>query len=286
MYSDFRFDRILPLVLAAGLIGGTNSAAIAADASPWATDIRSAARLIAATARTESGARVTRAGVEIKLQPGWKTYWRYPGDSGVPPVFDFSRSENVKSVTVRYPAPVRFADGGGTSVGYKSDVVLPLQIVPENAAKPVMLRLKLDYAVCEKLCVPAEAKLELLLTGERGAQEAAVDTAEARVPKPVSIGDQGMPAIRSVRHEAGPGKPRIIVDVAAPAGSEVTLLAEGPTLRWALPLPKPIAGAGPGLQRFSFELDGLPPGAKPSGATLRLTAIAGDQAIEAAFRLD
>ncbi len=49
-----------------------------------------------------------RAGIELRLATGWKTYWRYPGDSGVPPRFDFSKSTNVKSVTVRWPAPHRF----------------------------------------------------------------------------------------------------------------------------------------------------------------------------------
>ena len=106
------------------------------------------------------------------------------------------------------------------------------------------------------------------------------------MPKRAAIGDGGTPAIRAVRREAGSGKPRVVVDVAAPAGAPVTLFAEGPTPQWALPLPEPVAGAPAGLQRFAFELDGLPPGEKPDGATLRLTAVSGDKAIEVAFRLD
>ena len=261
--------------------------AIAADVSPWDDDLQSAARLIAARAHNESGGRVFRAGVEIKLKEGWKTYWRYPGDSGVPPVLDFSKSQNVKAVTVLYPAPMRFPDGaGGNSIGYKGVVILPLHVVPEDAGKPVTLNLKLDYAVCEKLCVPAEAKLELLLTGAANANDATLSAAEARVPKRAAIGDSGTPAIRAVRREAGSGKPRVVVDVAAPAGAPLTLFAEGPTPQWALPLPEPVAGASAGQQRFAFELDGLPPGEKPDGATLRLTAVSGDKAIEVGFRLD
>jgi len=131
-----------------------------------------------------------RAGVEIKLKDGWKTYWRYPGDSGVPPLLDFSKSQNLKAVVVRYPAPTLFSDGaGGNSIGYKGTVILPLHVVAQDASKPVTLNLKLDYAVCEKLCVPAEAKLELLLTGAETANEAALDAAEARVPKAVAVGD-------------------------------------------------------------------------------------------------
>jgi DsbC/DsbD-like thiol-disulfide interchange protein len=205
----------------------------------------------------------------------------------VPPALDFSQSQNVKAVTVLYPAPMRFPDGaGGNSIGYQGVVVLPLHVVPEDAGKPVTLNLKLDYAVCEKLCVPAEAKLELQLTGAANANDATLSAAEARVPKRAAIGGSGTPAIRAVRREAGSGKPRVVVDVAAPAGASLTLFAEGPTPQWALPLPEPVAGASAGQQRFAFELDGLPPGEKPDGATLRLTAVSGDKAIEVGFRLD
>lgn len=275
------------LGLTAGcLLGAAAAPALAAEASPWDNDLRSAARLIAASARHQADGRVFRAGVEIKLQPGWKTYWRYPGDSGVPPTFDFSASENVKAVTVLYPAPHRFDDGGGTSIGYSRGVILPLQVTAQDAGKPVTLRMKLSYAACEKLCVPAKAQAELVLTGAATALDATLEAVEARVPKPGRVGDAGALAVRAVHREPGGAKPKIVVDLAAPAGVAVDLFAEGPTAEWALPLPTPVAGAPAGLHRFVFELDGLPPGAKPDGATLRLTGVAGEQAIEAAFRLD
>ncbi len=280
------FQRILPVFFAGCLIAAAPPPAFAADASAWDNDLRSAARLIAAGARTEAGGRVLRAGVEVKLNPGWKTYWRYPGDSGVPPTFDFSKSDNVKQVTVLWPAPERFVDGGGTSIGYKGDVIFPLRVVPQDAGKPVTLRMKFDYGVCEKLCVPAKAQSELRLTGGGGAQDRALDAAEARVPKAGHVGDRGPLSIRAVRRDVGGSKPRIVVDVAAPAGAALDLFAEGPAADWALPLPEPVPGAAAGLRRFAFELDGLPPGAKPDGATLRFTAVAGREAVEAAFRLD
>src|SRR5689334_20896997 len=81
----------------------------AADASGWSNDNESAMRLIAGT--NESNSPLT-AGIEIKLKPGWHTYWRYPGDSGIPPRFDFSGSSNVKAVEVFYPAPQLHKDEG------------------------------------------------------------------------------------------------------------------------------------------------------------------------------
>lgn len=274
------------LLLAVPLWAGT-PAATAGEASSWTDDIGSSARLIAGSARDGADGRVLRAGLEIRLKPGWKTYWRYPGDSGVPPSLDFAGSDNVASVTVLYPAPQRFADGaGGSSIGYHGNVVLPLRILVQQVGRPATLRLKLDYAACETICVPAQARLELTLTGAASGHDALIEDAEARVPQPAAVGDGGALAIRAVVRETVAGKPRVIVDVAAPAGTEVALFAEGPTAQWALPLPEPIAGAQPPLKRFAFELDGLPPGATASGATLRLTAVAGKRAIEVAHRLD
>jgi len=154
----------------------------AQDTSAWDAEPHAAARLIAGAAQKSADVAWLRAGIEIRLDSGWKTYWRYPGDSGVPPTLDFAGSENVKSVTVLWPAPARFADGaGGQSIGYHGDVVLPLRILANDATKPAALHLKLSYAVCGNLCVPAEAELELTLSGKRGAEEATLAAAEARV---------------------------------------------------------------------------------------------------------
>ena len=133
----------------------------AQDASPWIRDGHSAVRLLAGS---RSGA-VLLGGIAFQLQPGWKTYWRTPGDSGVPPRFDFSKSENIEAVTILWPAPTKFDDGaGGHSLGYHDQIVLPLRIVAKNADKPVTLRAAVNYAVCEKLCIPVEADPELAFT--------------------------------------------------------------------------------------------------------------------------
>jgi DsbC/DsbD-like thiol-disulfide interchange protein len=253
------------------------------DASPWDKGMHSAVRLIAASARRGGDHARLRAGVEMRLDRGWKTYWRYPGDSGVPPRFDFTRSENVKSVSVKWPAPHRFSDDGGQSIGYTERVIFPLDIEPQDAAKPVMLRLDLDYAVCEKLCVPAEANAELMVVGDRTPQEAALKAAEERVPQRRLLGEGKDLSIRAVQRE---GSARVVVDLTAPHGASVELFAEGPSPDWALPLPAPVAAAPAGTSRFTFALDGLPPGATAEGAVLTLTAIAGENAIEVSHRLD
>jgi DsbC/DsbD-like thiol-disulfide interchange protein len=255
--------------------------ACAADASIWDGDARSAMRLVAGS----PGSAAPRAGIELRLGTGWKTYWRYPGDSGVPPRFDFSKSTNVKSVAVRWPAPHRFTDESGASIGYKGGVLLPLDIVPANPRQPVTLRVTLEYAICEKLCVPAAGSATLGL-GAASSFDAALAAAEAQVPKPAALGDGAPLAIRSVKREPGTPNPRVVVEVVAPQATQLDMFAEGPAEDWALPLPEPMPAGASGRRRYSFELDGLPPGATAAGAKLRLTLVSGDKAIEVTAVLD
>lgn len=253
----------------------------AADASPWVKDANAAVRLIAGSGRAD-GNRL-RAGVEIKMTPGWHTYWRYPGDAGMPPRFDFAGSSNLAGVEVRYPAPHLLADETGNSIGYIDKVVFPMRVTPREPGKPVTLRLKLDYAVCEKLCMPVEARLELDVTGAASGNDATLATAEARVPKPAVAAELGLSARRV---NDGP-KPLVAIELKAPAGKPSQLFVEGPTPEWALPVPKPAQNAPAGQSRFVFELDGLPPGANSKDpAELTVTVVQGDKAFETRAKLD
>ena len=252
----------------------------AEDSSLWQRDTYSAIRLLAGS---RSGA-VLLGGIAIQLQPGWKTYWRTPGDSGVPPRFDFSKSDNVEAVTVLWPAPMKFDDGaGGQSLGYKSQVVLPLRIVAKSADKPVVLRAAINYAVCDKLCIPVEANSELSFASVASTEDGALSAALDTVPKPANIGDPNPVTIRDVRRD---GKSNVLVDVTAPESKSVSLFVEGPTPDWALPIPKLVEHGPPGVKRFVFELDGLPPGAKPEGAALKFTLVGGERAYEFNTNLD
>ncbi len=250
-----------------------------ADASRWVDDLNSSLRLIAGSHKSDT----LTAGVEIKLKPGWHTYWRYPGDSGVPPRFSFPGSDNVAAVKVLYPAPKAIVDETGTTIGYTDEVIFPLRVVPREKGKPVTLHLKADYAVCEKLCLPVEAKAELALPGGSAETDAALAAAEARVPKIESAAEAGLKAHRVTDTP----KPLVFVDLAALAGEPVQIFVEGPTPEWALPLPKPAQGAPAGHQHFGFELDGMPPGVDPKGPfELTFTIVRGGKAVEVKTHLD
>jgi DsbC/DsbD-like thiol-disulfide interchange protein len=252
----------------------------AEDASPWQKDGHSAVRLLAGS---RSGA-VLLGGIAFQLEPGWKTYWRDPGDSGVPPRFDFSKSENIEAVTVLWPAPTKFDDGaGGHSLGYHNQIVLPLRIVAKSPDKPVTLRAAINYAVCEKICIPVDASAELSFNSVASTEDSALFAALDTVPKPANVGDPNPLTIRDVKRE---GSSRVVVDVVTPDAKDVSLFVEGPTPYWNLPIPNLVEHSPPGVKRFAFELAGLPPGTDPAGAALKFTLVGGDHSYEFNINLE
>src|ERR1700720_2936809 len=269
------------LGLAAALVASSLAIeARALDASPWQREGHSAVRLLAGS---RSGA-VLLGGIAVQLQPGWKTYWRTPGDSCVPPRFDFSKSDNIEAVTVLWPAPTKLdAGAGGHSLGYHGQIVLPLRIVAKNADKPVTLRADINYAVCEKLCIPVEANAEIPIASAASTEDSALFAALDTVPKPANVGDPNPLTIRDVKRE---GKSTVLVDVVTPDTRALNLFVEGPTPDWGLPVPKLLGQSPPGVKRFAFELDGVPPGVNPDGAALKLTLVSGDRSYEFNINLD
>src|SRR5579863_220713 len=275
-----RNARSAALFTLAALTSFPSMEAQAEDASPWQKGSHAAVRLLAGS---RSGP-VLLGGIAVQLDPGWKTYWRTSGDSGVPPRFDFSKSDNVEAVTILWPAPMKFDDGaGGFSMGYYNQVVLPLRIVPKNTDKPVTLRADINYAVCEKLCIPVEANVELAFAGVASTEDSVLFAALDAVPKPASIGDPNPLTIRNVKRE---GKSTVLVDVLAPEAKPVNLFVEGPTPDWSLPVPKLLDHGPAGVKRFAFALDGMPQGSNPEGAALKLTLVGGEQAYEFNINLE
>lgn len=121
------------------------------------------------------------AGLELQLSPGWKTYWRAPGEAGIPPLFNWSGSQNVKSVRIHWPRPVVFQTNGLQSIGYHDGVVLPLDVTAIDPAQPVHLRASVDLGVCKDICLPASISLQADLVGP-GAPDAAIKAALAAQP--------------------------------------------------------------------------------------------------------
>lgn len=197
-------------------------------ASAWSGATHSAVRLIAG-GRNGDGAY--RVGIEIRMKPGFKTYWRMPGDAGVPPVFDWTSSENVGSISLRWPAPKRYVDAGVTTIGYKERVIFPAVIRAADTSKPITATLKLDYAVCDRICIPAKAELTLKLPEATEQPLAAdLDAFRAQVPRakePGKLDDK--PGLVSANHVPDKGVKAVDLVIAVPAGVALhDVFLEGP----------------------------------------------------------
>lgn len=103
------------------------------------------------------------AGLRITLAQGWKTYWRAPGEAGVPPSFDWSGSSNVAAATAHFPVPETFHTNGLRTIGYHDTVVLPIALRTRDGAESIALHGKVALGVCETICIPFEARIEATL---------------------------------------------------------------------------------------------------------------------------
>lgn len=107
------------------------------------------------------GSRV--AAIEITVAPGWHTYWRVPGEAGIPPRFDWSGSRNLAGVSYVWPRPIRFETAGMQTFGYKQKLVLPVRLRPTDPGAPMQIALDADFGVCSDICIAAEATADLAL---------------------------------------------------------------------------------------------------------------------------
>lgn len=214
------------------------------------------------------------AGIEIALDPGWKTYWRVPGDSGIPPRFDFAGSSNLAAAEVLYPAPQRLSDGYGEILGYSESVVFPLRVRPADPGRPVGLAVTIDFGVCERLCLPVHTRLSATLGSVSAPAEegARIARSLARVPRAVAAGS----AVRELsfdRNERSLG-----VVAALPSGTIEHVIVEAGRDP-PLPLPR-LTPLGDGRVRAELRVD------EPAPREILVTVVGAADAVEERRSLD
>ena len=179
--GSFRL-RFAALALAALAVAGEAHPA----ASPWVRTPEAAVRLVSASEAVGSLDRL-RLGLEFELAPGWKTYWRSPGEGGLPPGLDWAGSGNLGEASLYWPAPARFTILGIDSVGYEDRLLLPMDVRVPEPGEPVRARLRVDYLTCSDICVPQSADLSLALPAgpaQPSAEAFAIDRWRGRTPRP------------------------------------------------------------------------------------------------------
>lgn len=129
------------------------------------------------------------AGLRLTLAAGWKTYWRAPGDAGIPPMFDWTGSENVSAVRPHWPVPEIFNQNGMRSIGYDQEVVIPLHVTRKAADQPIHLQAEVSLGVCEEICIPAFVSIDAVLPAQ-GAADA--DIIAALRDRPMTEAEAGV----------------------------------------------------------------------------------------------
>ena len=245
------------------------SAALAVR-SDWSAAGQSRLRLLLAEPNSET----ISGGIEIALEPGWYTYWRNPGEAGIPPSFDFSGSENVAGVEVLYPAPERYDDGFSVSLIYRDNVVFPIAVTPREAGEPVTLRLAARFGVCKEVCIPTAAEAAVTIDGAAAPDPLTEAVLERALPKVPGPAEPGRLDVETITAEGD----ALFINVRSPDSAYEDLFAEPPP-GWFIGQPAPIGRTGT-LSRYRLPLDRRPRGADISGQTFRFVAVAGGDAIE------
>ena len=134
------------------------------------------------------GSRV--AAIRLTLNPGWKTYWRAPGDAGIPPRIDWTGSGNVDGVNLIWPTPEVFSQNGMRSIGYQQEVILPLELQPRRDGKPVRLKAMMEIGVCRDICVPQTLRVSARIPAGTGSRDPRI--AAALASRPLSAAEAGL----------------------------------------------------------------------------------------------
>ncbi len=222
--------------------------------------------------RRGDGSRM--AAIEISLAPGWHTYWRVPGESGIPPEFDWSHSANLASVSYQWPRPMVFDSGGGRGFGYSGDLVLPVILTPADPSQPIRVDLRLFFGVCGQICVPADLRLQTDIAPDQSPDgEARIKAALAQMPR--GRGEAGITAV-TCAIRPGPGGYQLTTEVTfaeAPTRDQVAVIEPGGGNLWiGLPSSETVGrklvshaplettdGGGPMLDRSALRLTLLDP---------------------------
>ncbi|MES0880155.1 protein-disulfide reductase DsbD domain-containing protein [Roseibium sp. SCP14] len=193
-----------------------------AETTDWIEVHGGAVRLISA-GPIEDGQYL--AGLEFMLEPGWHTYWRYPGEAGIPPQITLTDTENLKDVEILYPVPERYSDGFSESIVYHDGIVLPIRITPDDGEQNVRLNIDLFFGICKDICVPGDASLTLDLNPATEKDSLAAKLIQrdlANVPQVAATDSLKVESVSLTDED------RLVIETLVEAGATPELFVAGP----------------------------------------------------------
>jgi DsbC/DsbD-like thiol-disulfide interchange protein len=223
------------------------------------------------------------AGLQIELEPGWKTYWRTPGDGGgMPPEGDWVQSKNLADAKLLFPAPHRLRDPQGDSIGYKDEVVFPILLTPIKSGQPIDLRVSFAFGVCREICIPEDTNLHLHISMASASDISMASASDASAPilqaalgavprKPDGGGRD--PSVVSLSADLDAKTPVLAITARFPAGASGADAFIESVDEAYVPLPQIMPDTGDGLVRFRVDLSKTDNPKALLGRQLRLTLV-------------
>lgn len=261
-------------LLAAAVAMSAIAAAHASSSEVFATE---GATLRLVTAGLADTAGRLRGVVEIRLAPGWKTYWKDPGASGVPPQIDVALSLNVSAAQIHFPAPEWHEDAYGAWAGYGEPVLLPVTFTVDDPERFSFIKADLFLGICETICVPVQARLSVEpgSAPDDAADRTLVAAAFAALP---GAADETFGVTEATR-----SGDVLTVTVSTPSDGSAAALFLAPEGGYVLGVPT-LRDARAGAATFEAAvLAGPAPGAKDVAVTYTLTSA--DGAVTGTFTL-
>lgn len=215
---------------------------------------------------------VLRGALEIRLLPGWKTYWREPGDTGVPPTLTIVEGKNVTGVSMHFPAPHRYKDEWSTWAGYSEPMAIALEFPIGDPAMPVAMETSAFLGICKDICIPVQMNFSLQADPRAPASEPLVEAAFAALPPPPRAGF----SVTGARLNDG----MLTIEANVPAGEALPDLFLAPGGGWMLDVPTLSKRDG---DKLTFQAKVLSKPKAADGLSADFTLTSGDEAVSGQF---
>ncbi|WP_293576204.1 protein-disulfide reductase DsbD domain-containing protein [Phaeobacter sp.] len=211
--------------LASRLIAGLCAVASAAMITPQASQAQSMDDIVQIEildgGSTRNGSHLSA--LKITLAPGWKTYWRAPGDAGIPPRFEWAGSQNLVDIAMTWPTPDVFLTSGYRTIGYHNQLILPIEITPQQRGSAIQLKGRMELGICKDVCIPSDLQFEAQLNPDSKRHPAIV---AALADQPLSAAEAGVSAAQCALRPSRYGM-SLTVEITMPsAGGEETVIIE------------------------------------------------------------
>lgn len=217
------------------------------------------------------------AALHLEMKDGWKTYWRAPGDAGIPPRFDWRGSSNLSGVQITWPTPRAISQNGVRTIGYAKSLTLPLHLTPKQKGQAITLHGTVELGLCKDVCLPVTLSLSHELPKAKAKRDPRIVAALAA--RPFSAKEAGVGrVVCQVAPIDGGLRLRAEVDVKSPGAGEIAVIETDNPQIWVAQADTTRQGGRLVAETELYHVEGKSFALNRDG--IRITVIGGGQAVD------